>query len=276
MPSELPSEIGGDVAIAFEQVSKHYSLSLQKEASDVKSMLLHLPRFLSNARRPFVALDAIDLRVRRGESLGIIGPNGSGKSTTLRVMAGITPPTSGKVTINGRVSALLELGSGFHPQITGRENAILNAVLLGLTLQEARDELPKIIEFSELGEFIDQPMRTYSSGMFFRLGFSVAVHVDPEILLIDEVLAVGDAQFQEKCMNHIHGLRRKGVTMVLVTHDMLSLPKFCDRGILIERGHITDAGPPAQVVHNYLARVEALLALQPERQQELKVAQVVS
>jgi ABC-type polysaccharide/polyol phosphate transport system ATPase subunit len=272
----MRSEVGREVAISFENVSKHYSLSLQKEATDLKSMLLHLPHFLSNARRPFVALDRIDLSVRRGESLGIIGPNGSGKSTTLRVMSGITPPTSGKVTINGRVSALLELGSGFHPRITGRENAILNAVLLGLTLSEARAVLPEIIAFSELGDFIDQPMRTYSSGMFFRLGFSVAVHVDPEILLIDEVLAVGDAQFQEKCMAHIHGLRAKGVTLVLVTHDMLSLPKFCDRGILIEHGKVTDEGTPQQIVHNYLARVEALLALRTEQQQELKVAQVVS
>lgn len=272
----MRSEIGGDIAIAFDNVSKHYSLALQKQATDVKSMLLHLPRFISSARRPFVALDGVNLRVRRGESLGIIGPNGSGKSTTLRVMSGITPPTSGKVTINGRVSALLELGSGFHPQITGRENAILNAVLLGLTLKEAQQVLPAIIEFSELGEFIDQPMRTYSSGMFFRLGFSVSVHVQPEILLIDEVLAVGDAQFQQKCMAHIHRLRASGVTLVLVTHDMLSMPKFCDRAILIEHGHITDEGVPAQVVHNYLARVEALLALGVERQQELKVAQAVT
>ncbi len=275
MPSNALSDIGGDTAISFDGVSKHYSLALQKEASDVKSMILHLPRFLSNARRPFVALDQINLRVRRGESVGIIGPNGSGKSTTLRIMSGITPPTSGKVTINGRVSALLELGSGFHPRITGRENALLNAVLLGLTLKEAHEVLPDIIAFSELGEFIDQPMRTYSSGMFFRLGFSVSVHVQPEILLIDEVLAVGDAQFQDKCMEHIHGLRRKGVTLGLVTHDMLSLPKFCDRGILIEHGHITDEGSPQQIVHNYLARVEALLALRVEDQLELKVAQAV-
>jgi ABC-type polysaccharide/polyol phosphate transport system ATPase subunit len=269
----MRSEIGGDVAIAFENVSKHYSLALQKEASDFKTMLLHLPRFLSNARRPFVALDNVNLRVKRGESLGIIGPNGSGKSTTLRVMSGITPPTSGKVTINGRVSALLELGSGFHPQITGRENAILNAVLLGLTLGEARAMLPRIVEFSELGQFIDQPMRTYSSGMFFRLGFSVAVHVDPEILLIDEVLAVGDAEFQKKCMDHIHGLRAKGVTLVLVTHDMLSMPLFCDRAVLVEHGQLTDEGTPQQVVHNYLARVEALLALRSDEQEELKLAQ---
>jgi ABC-type polysaccharide/polyol phosphate transport system ATPase subunit len=272
----MRSERRDDVAIAFDRVSKHYSLALQREASDLKTMVLHLPRFLSGARRPFVALDNITLEVRRGESLGIIGPNGSGKSTTLRVMSRITPPTHGAVTVNGRISALLELGSGFHPQITGRENAILNAVLLGLTLQEARDVLPRIIEFSELGDFIDQPMRTYSSGMYFRLGFSVAVHVDPEILLIDEVLAVGDAEFQRKCMDHIHQLRARGVTLVLVTHDMLSLPKFCDRGILLERGRITDEGTPQQVVHNYLARVEALLALPVAEQQELKVAQAAS
>jgi len=272
----MRSDIGGDVALALDGVSKHYSLSLQKEASDLKSMLLHLPRFLSNARRPFVALDNVSLRVRRGESLGIVGPNGSGKSTTLRIMAGITPPTSGKLTANGRVVGLLELGSGFHPQITGRENALLNAVLLGLTLAEAREVLPDIVEFSELGQFIYQPMRMYSSGMFFRLGFSVAVHVQPEILLIDEVLAVGDAQFQEKCMNHIHGLRSRGVTLVLVTHDMLSVPKFCDRAVLLEQGRITDEGTPQQVVHGYLARVEALLALRVEEQQQLKVAQAVA
>ncbi len=267
---------GGDVAISFEQVSKHYSLSLQKEATDFKTMLLHLPRFVSSARRPFVALDRVDLTVRRGESVGIIGPNGSGKSTTLRVMAGITPPTSGTVTVNGLVSALLELGSGFHPQITGRENAILNAVLLGLTLGEARAVLPAIIEFSELGDFIDQPMRTYSSGMFFRLGFAVAVHVQPEILLIDEVLAVGDAEFQKKCMDHIHGLRASGVTLVLVTHDMMNLPKFCDRGILVEQGRISDEGTPQQVVHNYLARVERLLALRAEEREELRLARAAS
>lgn len=272
----MRSEPAGDVAISFDHVSKHYSLALQKQASDVKTTLLHLPRFVAGARQPFVALDDVSITVRRGESLGIIGPNGSGKSTTLRVMAGITPPTKGTVRTNGRVSALLELGSGFHPQITGRENAILNAVLLGLTLSEARDVLPEIIEFSDLGGFIDQPMRTYSSGMFFRLGFAVAVHVQPEVLLIDEVLAVGDARFQQKCMDHIHGLRRRGVTLVLVTHDMLSMPKFCDRGILLESGKITDEGTPQQVVHNYLSRVERLLALRVDEQQELKARQVAA
>lgn len=272
----MRSEPATDVALSFDNVAKHYSLSLQKEATDIKTMLLHLPRFISGARRPFVALDGVDLTVKRGESVGIIGPNGSGKSTMLRIMAGITPPTAGNVRINGRVSALLELGSGFHLQITGRENAILNAVLLGLTLNEAREIMPKIIEFSELGDFIDQPMRTYSSGMFFRLGFAVAVHVNPEILLIDEVLAVGDAKFQNKCMDHIFSLRKQGVTLVLVTHDMLSLPKFCDRGVLLESGKITDEGTPQQVVHNYLARVEKLLALRIEERERLHLPEVAT
>jgi ABC-type polysaccharide/polyol phosphate transport system ATPase subunit len=283
---DAPADIGraragerrpaADAAIVLDHVSKHYSLSLQKQASDFKTMLLHLPRFLASARRPFVALDDVSLQVRRGESLGIIGPNGSGKSTTLRVMARITQPTTGTVTTNGRVSALLELGSGFHPQITGRENAILNAVLLGLTLSETRAVLPDIIAFSELGEFIDQPMRTYSSGMFFRLGFSVAVHVQPEIVLLDEVLAVGDAEFQKKCLDHIHGLRKQGATLVLVTHDMLNLPMFCDRGILIEHGKITDEGVPQQVVHNYLSRVERLLALHESEIERLRLAQAAA
>lgn len=248
-------------ALVLDGVVKQYSLSLQREATDLKSAILHLPRFLSRAHRPFTALDGIDLTVHRGESFGIIGPNGSGKSTMLRIMAGITPPTRGRVVTNGRVSALLELGSGFHPRITGRENAILNAVLLGLTLREAREVLPAIVEFSELGDFIDQPMRTYSSGMYFRLGFAVAVHVRPEILLIDEVLAVGDAEFQHKCLNHIGELRKQGVTLVLVTHDLMKVPEFCDRAILLEAGRITDQGHPRRVVHNYLERVERLLAL---------------
>lgn len=259
-------------AIVLEHVVKQYGLRLQREASDLKTAILHLPVFLRRMRRPFRALDGLSLEVYPGESLGIIGPNGSGKSTLLRIVAGISPPTSGRILTRGRVSALLELGSGFHPQISGRENAVLNAVLLGLTLDEARRAMPEIIAFSELGDFIDEPMRTYSSGMFFRLGFAVAVHVRPEILLIDEVLAVGDASFQAKCLDHIATLRRQGVTIMLVTHDLMNVPRFCDRVVLLERGQITDGGEPQAVVHNYLARVEALLALHDEEREKLKVA----
>src|SRR3989337_3742325 len=239
-------------AIVLENVGKRFLLSFYRPDA-LKTALLHLPTALSRRQRwPFWAVDDISLSIRKGESIGIIGPNGSGKSTLLRIMSRISPPTRGKVTVHGRVSALLELGSGFHPQISGRENAILNAVLLGLSLKEAREVLPEIIEFSELGDFIDQPMRTYSSGMYVRLGFAVAVHVRPEILLVDEVLAVGDAEFQSKCFAHMEKLRADGVTIIMASHDLPSIQRYTDRAILLEPGQIAMEGRPADVLHHYM------------------------
>ena len=242
--------------ITLDSISKRYFL-YHDRARELKTALLHLPTFLkaSRAKEPFWALRDISLCVRRGESVGIIGPNGAGKSTLLRIVARLAPPTKGKVMVRGRVSPLLELGAGFHPQISGRENAILNAVLLGLSRREAQEKMAEIVDFSELGEFIDQPMRTYSSGMYVRLGFAVAVHVKPEILLIDEVLAVGDAEFQQKCFAHIEKLRQERVTIVLVTHDLESVKRFCDRAVLLEHGSIVTQGAPQAVVDEYLARV---------------------
>ncbi|OGO50944.1 MAG: hypothetical protein A2148_02290 [Chloroflexi bacterium RBG_16_68_14] len=247
-----------DAAVTLSQVSKRYYLRGGR-AQELKTALLSLPALLLNGRgrQAFWALQDVSFTIRRGESVGIVGPNGSGKSTLLGIIAGITRPTSGQVTTSGRVSALLELGSGFHPQISGRENALLNAVLLGLSLKEARQALPGIIAFSELGNFIDQPMRTYSSGMYVRLGFAVAVHVRPEILLVDEVLAVGDAEFQSKCFAHMEGLRRAGVTIILASHDLPSVQRYTDRVILVERGRIVLEGKPAPVLHEYLTRVLA-------------------
>lgn len=246
-------------AICLEAVSKRYFLSFHRP-QDIKTAILHLPSALtrSRARWPFWALSDVNLRVRKGESVGIIGPNGSGKSTMLRIIARITPPTTGKLAVRGRISALLELGAGFHPQISGRENAILNGVLLGLSLKEARQMIPGIIAFSELGDFIDQPMRTYSSGMYVRLGFAVAVHVRPEILLVDEVLAVGDAEFQDKCFSHIERLRAQGVTIVLVSHDLTAVKRFSDRVLLLEQGRITADGAPDVVLHEYVSRLSLL------------------
>ncbi len=243
-------------AVTLEQVSKRYYLRGGR-AHELKTALLSLPALLLNGRRrqAFWALQDISFSVRRGESLGIVGPNGSGKSTLLRIIAGISRPTSGQVATSGRVSAVLELGSGFHPQISGRENALLNAVLLGLSLKEARAVLPGIIAFSELGDFIDQPMRTYSSGMYVRLGFAVAVHVRPEVLLVDEVLAVGDAEFQGKCFGHMEELRRAGVTIILASHDLPSVQRYTDRVMLLEHGRIALQGEPAPVLHEYLTRV---------------------
>lgn len=242
-------------AITVDQVSKHYYL--RGHGQDLKTALLSLPAMLLN-RRPrqeFWALQDISLSMEPGECLGLAGLNGSGKSTLLRVIAGISKPTSGTVTVNGRISALLELGAGFHPQMSGRENALVNAVLLGLSLAEAREALPSIIEFSELGDFIEQPMRTYSSGMFVRLGFAVAVHVRPEILLIDEVLAVGDAEFQSKCFGHLERLRQDGVTVIIASHDLPSIQRYTDRAVLLEHGRIALEGPPANVLHEYLTRI---------------------
>ena len=246
----------GQEVIALDNISKRYFL-YHERARELKTALLHLPFFLkaSRAKEPFWALRDISLSVRRGESVGIIGSNGAGKSTLLRIMARLAPPTQGKLTVRGRVSPLLELGAGFHPQLTGRENAILNAVLLGLSRKEAREKMPEITEFSELGEFIDQPMRTYSSGMYVRLGFAVAVHVKPEILLVDEVLAVGDAEFQGKCFAHIDRLRQEQVTIVLVSHDLESVKRFCDRAVLLNHGAIAAQGKPQSVVDEYLVQV---------------------
>jgi lipopolysaccharide transport system ATP-binding protein len=242
--------------VTVEQVSKRYFLR-SAGGRELKRALLTLPALLLNGRprHAFWALEDVSFSLRPGESLGILGPNGSGKSTLLRVLARISRPTSGRIVTHGRVSALLELGAGFEPQLSGRENALLNAVLLGLSLKEARETLPEIIAFSELGDFIDQPMRTYSSGMFVRLGFAVAVHVRPEILLVDEVLAVGDAEFQSKCFAHMERLRQSGVTIIFASHDLPAVQRYTDRAMLLEHGRTVLEGKPAEVVHTYLTRV---------------------
>ena len=224
---------------------------------ELKTALLHPFRQRPIESETYWALRGVTLEVGRGESLGVIGPNGSGKSTLLRIMAGITRPTRGSVSVEGRVSALLELGAGFHDQISGRDNAILNAVLLGLSLKEARERLDEVIAFAELEEFIDEPMRTYSYGMYLRLGFSVAVHVRPEILLVDEVLAVGDAEFQAKCFAHIEGLRRQGATIVIVSHELPAVERFSDRVVLLDKGRLVAEGAPAAIVGRYRAQVAA-------------------
>ena len=242
-------------AITVDQLSKHYYL--RGHGQELKTALLSLPAMLFNrrGRQEFWALRDISFSMKRGEFLGIAGPNGSGKSTLLRVIAGISTPTSGTVTVSGRISTLLELGAGFHPRMNGRENALVNAVLLGLSLDEAREALPSIIEFSELGDFIEQPLRTYSSGMAVRLGFAVAVHVRPEILVIDEVLAVGDAEFQSKCFDHLERLRQDGVTVIIASHDLPSIQRYTDRAMLLDHGRIVLEGPPANVLHEYLTRI---------------------
>jgi lipopolysaccharide transport system ATP-binding protein len=200
----------------------------------------------------FEALHDISFNVNKGESIGIIGRNGAGKSTMLGLMAGVLKPTEGRVTVNGKVAPLLELGGGFHAELTGRENIILNGILLGMTKAEVKRKMDVIIEFSELGSFIEQPIRMYSSGMLARLGFSVIANLEPDILLIDEILAVGDKDFQKKCLEKMKEFKKLGVTMVLVSHNMGDVEMMCDRAIWIEDHYQKMDGHPSEVIQNYL------------------------
>ena len=201
--------------------------------------------------REFKALDNIDLQVYEGEILGIIGRNGAGKSTLLKVISRVLIPTAGRVQIRGQVSPLLELGAGFHPELTGRENVYLNGTLLGHTRREIDERLPEIIEFAELGAFIDSPLRTYSSGMAARLGFSVATAWKPEILILDEILSVGDEGFRQKCQFRMEIYRNQGTTTLLVTHDSNTVEKLCTRAAWLDHGQIKAIGPSSEVVNMY-------------------------
>ncbi|MFN3813110.1 MAG: ABC transporter ATP-binding protein [Aquificaceae bacterium] len=237
--------------IIFEKVSKSYPLYTHVKAG-IKGFIFNFPKAIKELKRKrFEALRDVSFEVYKGETFGVIGKNGAGKSTLLGLMAGVLKPTRGKVFVNGRVSPLLELGAGFSDDLTGRENIILNGVLLGMTRKEVLRKMDVIIEFSELGEFIDQPVRMYSSGMVARLGFSIAVHIDPEILLIDEVLAVGDISFQKKCLERMMEFKYRGVTMVFVSHSMDDVKMVCDRVMWIEGHRIFRIGRPEDVVDEY-------------------------
>jgi len=199
----------------------------------------------------FTALKGVSFDIGDGESVGIIGRNGSGKSTILKIIAGVYKPTAGRVVISGKVAALIELAAGFHPDLTGRENIVMNGLLLGLRRRdiEAREEA--IIEFADLGEFIDSPVKQYSSGMYMRLGFAIAVQVDPDILLMDEILAVGDANFQQKCLERVDDFRLRGKTIIFVSHDMNAIRQLCRRVILIDAGEVVADGRPEYVLARY-------------------------
>jgi ABC-2 type transport system ATP-binding protein len=197
-------------------------------------------------------LQDIDLTINKGETVALIGVNGSGKSTLLKLMTRIIYPNKGKIIVNGKLTSLLELGAGFHPDFSGRENIYFNASVFGLTKKEIDERLNTIISFSELEEFIDNPVRTYSSGMYLRLAFSVAINVDADILLIDEILAVGDQHFQEKCYEKLRSLKKEGKTIIIVTHSMEAVKNFCDRAIWLHEGHIKKDGPTEETVKTYL------------------------
>lgn len=238
-------------AICFEHVSKWYP-RYQSLSYGIKSSLLHLPQTLRSLKRERIrVLEDVSFQITKGETVGLIGPNGAGKSTTLALMAGVVEAEAGQVMVGSRVSPLLELGAGFHFDLTGAENILLHGVLLGLTRREVVSKMKAIIAFSELEGAIDQPLRTYSSGMIARLGFSIACHLEPEILLIDEILSVGDLAFQLKCNAKIDEFKRQQVTMVLVSHSMPHVQRLCDRVIWLEKGRIIAEGNPAEILKEY-------------------------
>jgi ABC-type polysaccharide/polyol phosphate transport system ATPase subunit len=245
-------------AIELVNVSKIYRRYSGKQFATLKSALLQ--RSLVRDLRPnetFPALSDVSFTVPKGSTFAVIGRNGSGKSTALKLVAGITKPTSGTVRVDGRISALIELGAGFHPEISGRENVFINGIMLGLTKRQIHERFDDIVDFAELRQFIDAPVKTYSSGMYMRLGFAVAIHVEPDVLLVDEVLAVGDEGFTHKCLDKFADFRRSGKTVLLVTHSLSLVETLCDDAVWLDGGRVQGHGDPKRVVGAYLTAVEA-------------------
>ena len=242
------------IDVRLDQVSKRYRVrrKLEQPASERPS-LLHRLRHLRQRTDEFWAVRDVSFEVVRGETLGIIGHNGAGKSTILKLLSSVTTPTSGEITIKGRLSALIEVGSGFHGELSGRENIYLSGSILGMRRREIAAKLERIIEFAGVADFIDTPVKFYSSGMYLRLGFSIAAHLEPDILLLDEVLAVGDAAFQAKCLDRINELHRQGRTIVFISHDLAAVERLCRRVILLSHGRIAGEGPARQLISQYQA-----------------------
>jgi lipopolysaccharide transport system ATP-binding protein len=251
--SEGASHVLAPTAIQLENLCKEFLLAHQPYASLKGLLLSFLPRRVERLK----ALQNITTTIRQGETIALIGRNGSGKSTLLGIIARVYRPTSGKVQIQGRVAPLLELGAGFHPDLTGIENVYFNAVILGLTRKQVGQRLKEIVDFAEIEDYIDAPIRTYSSGMLMRLGFAIAAHVDADILLVDEVLAVGDAEFQLKCYRKIQEFQQEGRTILFVSHDMDAVRKVSDRAIWLDHGILKADGPTEAVIQQYLESIEA-------------------
>jgi lipopolysaccharide transport system ATP-binding protein len=236
------------IDLRLQGVSKKYRIRQESDAAGTS----WLHRLFSFTRKEdFWALKDVSFEVRRGEALGIIGHNGAGKSTILKLLSRITTPSAGEIMINGRLSALIEVGSGFHPELTGRENIYLNGSILGMLRRDITQQFDSIVNFAELRQFIDTPAKRYSSGMYVRLGFSIAAHLNPDILLLDEVLAVGDAAFQQKCIERVLELKERGTTIVFISHDLRAVQKLCNRVILLRKGRIEADGDPAETIALY-------------------------
>lgn len=236
-----------NIAIKVENVTKIYKL-YDKPSDRLKESLglTHKKCYVEH-----YALDQVNIEVRRGETVGIIGTNGSGKSTILKIITGVLNPTSGNIVINGRISALLELGAGFNMEYTGIENIYLNGTMIGFSKEEIDAKLQDILDFADIGDFINQPVKTYSSGMFVRLAFAVAINIEPEILIVDEALSVGDVFFQAKCYRKFEEFKEQGKTILFVSHDLSSISKYCDRVVLLNKGKKLAEGEPKEIVDLY-------------------------
>lgn len=239
------------IDVRLDRVSKRYRIRHKLEPSAERPSLMRRLRNLRARHDEFWALRDVSFEVTRGETLGIIGHNGAGKSTILKLLSSVTTPTSGEIAISGRLSALIEVGSGFHQELSGRENIYLSGSILGMRRREIATKLERIIDFAGVREFIDTPVKHYSSGMYLRLGFSIAAHLEPDILLLDEVLAVGDASFQTKCLDRITELHRQGRTIVFISHDLGAVERLCGRVILMNHGRIAAEGPARKVIQQY-------------------------
>lgn len=254
--------------IEIEGLGKSYRIGANRERylslRDEMAKKAHgfYRRFISRHRHvpkdeEFWALKDVSFSVQEGETVGIIGRNGAGKSTLLKILSKITPPTTGKITLRGRMASLLEVGTGFHPELTGRENIYLNGAILGMTRAEIKRKFDEIVAFAEIEKFLDTPVKRYSSGMYVRLAFAVAAHLEPEILVVDEVLAVGDAQFQEKCLGRMGDVAREGRTVLFVSHNMAAISKLCGRGVLLRSGTVEVCGSTEKVIEHYLEQTSS-------------------
>jgi lipopolysaccharide transport system ATP-binding protein len=254
-----------DIVLNIDHVWKKFRRG-ERGHDSLRDLIPSAARNLFRRRRPaglrdqeFWALKDVSFRVAKGEALGIIGPNGAGKSTALKLLSGILRPDRGAIEVSGRLSALIEIGAGFHPDLTGRENIYLNGAILGMTRKEMDRKLEEIVAFSELKDFLDTPVKRYSSGMYARLGFSVAAHVDPDILLVDEVLSVGDWAFQRKCLERMESFVKKGITIIFISHNLQAVMNLCPRALLLRGGSVIDIGPTGRVIRRYLTEAASAI-----------------
>ena len=260
------SRVMSEIAVSLKDISKCYK-RYTRPVDRLKELLLPC----KSRADEFWALQDINLEVFQGQTVGVIGRNGSGKSTLLQILAGTLTPTTGKVKVNGRVSALLELGSGFNPEFTGRQNVFFNGQVLGLSPKEVEDKYDSIVTFADIGDFIEQPVKTYSSGMYVRLAFSVAINVEPNILIVDEALAVGDAYFQQRCMTRINHLRDSGVSILFVSHDSDAVKRLCDHVVVLEKGRIANYGSALDMTNWYLKLMTVNFDLEQLKEMEKSV-----